>query len=1269
MTDGTGSPESAARPSAPPSLPLDSRMTFNPDRTAIPPAPVADAAPWPVAPPSADRLELRKVVGRGGFGEVWEAVQVSLGRVVAAKRLRRDLRATTDIDTHREQLLHSAFRWEALTSASLEHPNIVPIYDLGADEEGRPVLAMKYVRGTPWPDAIAADFGEIPVPEFLARHLPILAAVAQAVAFAHSRGIVHRDLKPSQVMVGEFGEVLLMDWGLAVAYDPAALAARVQIPPEAIPTLATATSPAGTPAFMAPEQTDPTASRIGPWTDVYLLGGTLYYLLTGETPHTAENSAAAFYEASEGRVTPPREKAPAREVPPDLEELAMRAMRPDPKERIPSVRAFIEGIQGHISGANRRREAEGIAAGVRRRIDSAHGDYRLLSDAETQLQRALTLWPDLPGGGTLRDRILATHASAANDHGDLMLARVLGERIADASLRGQMLGETARLLEGERARERQRRRLMLGAAIVPLVILLLSGLIYRMRAGEQLARALAESTRERALRAEQGQTEQAARARLFERMNDLRRSEADLAERMARAIPSPEKFSLAGQDAANTAPDEAVAGALIGELARQRRERELLEGEAPGALGEEPFNLRLAEANYEFARARTDARKSHAYELYGALAAAHPERPEPETGLGLSAYFSGEMTSATLHLASATRKTADLFGADSQRHGEALELQARVLRDFDFVQFRGTDLAQRAVDVLDDEWTRMTVALAGRYRLSGDVDKSMRLTSAALELLEAAEDPDPLLQSAVSTELGGIYFTLGRFGECRRLLEQSVQVLRSRKDASPLSIVNLLNTIGDTHKFEGNFEDARRYYDECRRIADASGNFPIQHRALYLNSLAGLERRLGRHEEALRLYEEALRMLLASLEPGNPLLARAYANIGPAYTALGRNDDAERAYDAARRILDAIPQGSDFEKAVVYSNLGQLRYQQQRPAEALPLFEGARASLSRLQGADHPDVATVTSNIAFAHYQLGDHARAQEEVTSALRIRAARLRPRHPDIAAALAALGQFRGEGGDQHSAIPLLAKAALDQEASIGMAHRDTRVSLSNLITALHADGRAGDARRVARWLYLELATGEFPRQPPDAWRQAALFLSASRDAEQLTAAERIESLRAARHLAGEWPPAEARESAAEGALRVADAITSMSLMRSGPARAVASGINQRACDFLRAMGYPAEDPRVRRLAAMAEERGLAPLADAGATPTSETATTSELWAAIGGIGPRLDWEGAFPEVGDWSPAALGAGLQEARRDAIEVIARDAAEGERFLRELGAP
>lgn len=448
---------------------------------------------------------LVRMIGRGGHGEIWEARQKTLGRLVAVKRLLPTLPEDRDQDGDHAcdtAYLAQAFRQEALVTALLEHPNIVPVHDLGTDEEGRPLLAMKLVRGMPWDRMLSEDAERLTPSAFLARHLPILADVAQAVAFAHARGVVHRDLKPSQIMVGEFGETLLMDWGLAVAFDPEALA-RAGEPrrrgerlrprnggrngePESaihfIPTLETASNPAGTPAYMAPEQTEPDASRIGPWTDVYLLGGILYYLLTGTPPHGTGNSRAAFERARKGVVEMPSERTSRRPVPAELASLAARALAPRPEDRLEGgARAFVRAIQDYLSGANRQRESESLIRQVASRLRSAYGDYEALSELNGMLDNARALWAENPSVRSLRERVLEEIVEAAVAHGDLNLARVHAARLEEGRTKRQLLAHIAAVEEAMRYRERQRRNAQAAVGVLILVLMIIAALDFHAR--------------------------------------------------------------------------------------------------------------------------------------------------------------------------------------------------------------------------------------------------------------------------------------------------------------------------------------------------------------------------------------------------------------------------------------------------------------------------------------------------------------------------------------------------------------------------------------------------------------------------------------------------------------------------------------------------------------------------------------------------------------------------------------------------------------------
>ncbi|MDK2971305.1 MAG: eukaryotic-like serine/threonine-protein kinase [Candidatus Sumerlaeota bacterium] len=433
-----------------------------------------DAAPLPPGPAGYGLLTL---VGEGGFGEVWEAIQMSLGRIVAVKRMSDRLVKDMEDDPEELKTLEDDFQREALTTALLEHPNIVPVHDLGLDEEGRPLLAMKMVRGKRWDDLLYNDLVKLTPDEVLARHLPILIDVAQAVAFAHARGIVHRDIKPSQVMVGEFGETLLMDWGIAVLYNPDLLDDDCkQLADEIAPTPAKAFNPTGTPAYMAPEQTTKTALQIGPWTDIYLLGGILYYLLTGRSPHSAGTSAESFALAAKGIVHPPEEVAGGREIPRELAAIALKAMAKRPSDRHGTVKSFIADLENYMTGAGNRQKSMKVTQEVAAKVAKGFSSYQELTESHNLLIQAVSLWPQNPMAPPLQVKVRTTYAQMALRNGDLVLARLMAEGIEVPEAKAPLMGEIVSRERRKRWAAKQRR--ILYAVALVLVILIMFDVIF-----------------------------------------------------------------------------------------------------------------------------------------------------------------------------------------------------------------------------------------------------------------------------------------------------------------------------------------------------------------------------------------------------------------------------------------------------------------------------------------------------------------------------------------------------------------------------------------------------------------------------------------------------------------------------------------------------------------------------------------------------------------------------------------------------------------------
>ncbi|MDX2176793.1 MAG: serine/threonine-protein kinase [Candidatus Sumerlaeia bacterium] len=434
-------------------------------------------------------------IGKGGYGDVFEGTQAPLKRSVAVKRLREDLLRRASAKPWMRAELEAVFRHEALILAQLEHPAIVAVHELAEDPRHGPTLALKLVQGMNWEEMILEDMQRLPEAEYYRKHLGILAQVLQALAFAHSKGIIHRDVKPAQVVVGKFGEVQLMDWGLALVFNPAALPREVT---EALKELSelssTGSSTAGTPAFMAPEQA--TGGKLGPWTDVFLVGATIYFILTGTAPFRSKSPARAIELASECAPEHPRERAPGRRVTDELCDLALLLMAKDPAARRLSMEGIAFLLRDHLANTHKRMQSQDITATIAARLAHAPDNYRDLGEIVAELDRAKTLWEGNPDAASLREGALQRTAEAALRNGDLEMARLQTRRLAPGPARAAIEARLASALKALETRRRHHGLLQIAMAAVLLAIVVQSVLM----AGDL---KLLDDTRDRYFRLEQ----------------------------------------------------------------------------------------------------------------------------------------------------------------------------------------------------------------------------------------------------------------------------------------------------------------------------------------------------------------------------------------------------------------------------------------------------------------------------------------------------------------------------------------------------------------------------------------------------------------------------------------------------------------------------------------------------------------------------------------------------------------------------------------------
>ncbi|MBN9117715.1 MAG: tetratricopeptide repeat protein [Planctomycetes bacterium] len=368
----------------PPGLSSDGTPRSDGQTTArLPPAAVVAAVP----PPATDRYLLGEQLARGGMGVVYRAFDTVLARDVAVKVLRD--RPADDADTV------ARFVAEARVTGRLEHPAIPAVHDLGTLPDGRAFLAMKLITGQTLSDLIDAR----PEAPDRRRLVAEFEHVCQAVGFAHSRGVIHRDLKPSNVMVGAFGEVQVMDWGLAKEARGAAPGARTGDgagadpafpPPSSVETRAGQVL--GTPAYMAPEQARGAADEIDERSDVFGLGGILCAVLTGKPPYSGPDVKTVLRLAARAELADCFARLDACGADPELIALAKRCLAPDRSARQADGRAVAGDVGAYRSGVEERlkaAEAERVAAEVRA---AGEANTRREAEARADEQRRKRRW-------------------------------------------------------------------------------------------------------------------------------------------------------------------------------------------------------------------------------------------------------------------------------------------------------------------------------------------------------------------------------------------------------------------------------------------------------------------------------------------------------------------------------------------------------------------------------------------------------------------------------------------------------------------------------------------------------------------------------------------------------------------------------------------------------------------------------------------------------------------------------------------------------------
>lgn len=295
------------------------------------------------------RYVVIREIARGGMGKVLEVEDTELRRSVALKVLRKELIGRADIVER--------FLEEAQITGQLEHPNIVPVHEMGVDGAGNLYFTMKYVEGLSLAELLLKlrEGNRDLLRDYpLTKLLDIFIRICESISFAHSRGVIHRDLKPANIMVGKFGEVQVMDWGVAkvkgreVSRGTDKLVLTDRLDANTAQTMAGAII--GTPSYMSPEQAKGDIESMGAPTDIFSLGVILYEMLSQRSPWTGRTSDEVLEQVREKTPDKPGIRNDKANVPKELSRLAMRCLEKDPEKRLTTVKELGQNIRNYIEG-------------------------------------------------------------------------------------------------------------------------------------------------------------------------------------------------------------------------------------------------------------------------------------------------------------------------------------------------------------------------------------------------------------------------------------------------------------------------------------------------------------------------------------------------------------------------------------------------------------------------------------------------------------------------------------------------------------------------------------------------------------------------------------------------------------------------------------------------------------------------------------------------------------------------------------------------------
>jgi tetratricopeptide (TPR) repeat protein len=873
------------------------------------------------AAPTPGRYRILRPHARGGLGEIFVAEDTELGRQVALKQIQ---------DRHaNDQSSRGRFVFEAEVTGGLEHPGIVPVYGLGTYADGRPFYAMRFIKGDNLKDAIASFHGEPVASATGGRpNTPVANApgpsrfeslefrqllrrfvdVCNAVVYAHSRGVLHRDLKPGNIMLGKYGETLVVDWGLAKSHGSRNGAVRERetdgdptlIPRSGGASSATVAGAAmGTPAYMPPEQANGEIDKLGPASDIYSLGATMYELLTGRAPFRGD-SANVFVAVRNSDFPSPRRVNPA--IPQSLDAVCLKAMALKPENRYATALDLAKEIEQSLADEPVAAWREPAAVRARRWV-------RRHSRLVTGLTAALIVGVVGAVAGLYfvneeRNRTEVARKNEADRAEGERLAKISAEEnLAYAKKGNELLGSVFAKLDPRRIAESGR----------PLQDVLKDNLTHAVKElegsaiGDPLSVAAMQNTLGESLRG-LGQYQQAIV--LFEKARATR--------------------------AAKLGPDHPSTLISMNSLALGYGADGQLDRALP--LMEETLKLRKAKLGPD----HSDTLMSMNNLATGYLYAGRLDQALPllEETLKLSKSKLGPDHADTVM---SMNNLANGYTA-AGRLDQALPLLEETLK------------LSKAKLGPDHPSTLISMnSLAFGYSSTGRLDQARSLLEETLKLQKAKLGPDHPDTLITMNNLAEGYSATGQFDRAVPLYEETLKLTKGKLGPDHPSTLGSMNNLAQGYSSTGRLDQALPLLEETLKLCTAKLGPDHPNTLMSMNNLASGYKAAGRLDQALPLLEETLKLRKAKLGPDHPDTLKSVGNLAVGYQAAGKLDAAEPLFREVAEVAKRKSGDTSPPYASALANLGSNLIAQTKWADAEPLLRSALAIREKSQ----PDAWTT----------------------------------------------------------------------------------------------------------------------------------------------------------------------------------------------------------------------------------------------------------------------------------------------------------------------